>query len=148
MRFMLDESNDTILLNKEIEYLNSYIDLQKLRFSEKDDIRITFIIKGGTENIMIPPFLFIVFIENAFKYGINFKKPSFIDVQFEIDCESLKFHVKNSVHIKNETEKQGIGLVNVKERLKLLYKEDQSLKIINDIGTFNVDLIIKLNHVK
>src|SRR4030042_3730971 len=75
MRFMLNEVDEKmILLEKEVGYLRSYIELQKLRFSEKDDVDISFEIEGDVSDIRIPPFIFIVFIENAFKYGINIRK--------------------------------------------------------------------------
>jgi len=143
MRYMLSDVNkNEITLEKEIDYLKSYVDLQKLRFSEKDDIIISFDIQGDTSTIKIPPFLFIVFIENAFKYGINFKKHSFINIRFEISKNELKFNIKNSVHYKNSTQKQGLGLKNIKERLELLYSDNHKLEIINENGTFNVDLDI------
>ena len=77
MRFMLNEVDEKmILLEKELGYLRSYIELQKLRFSDKDDVDINFGIEGDVSDIKIPPFIFIVFIENAFKYGINIRKHS------------------------------------------------------------------------
>ena len=145
MRYMLNDINENeITLDKEIDYLKSYIDLQKLRFSEKDDIIISFDIQRDTSETKIPPFLFIVFVENAFKYGINFKKHSFINIRFEISKNELKFNIKNSVHYKNDINKQGVGLKNIKERLELLYRGNHKLEIINENNTFNVDLEIKL----
>jgi len=146
MRFMLDEVNENIItLDKEIKYLTSYIDLQKLRFSGNDDIEISFDVHGDTTNIKIPPFIFIVFIENAFKYGINYKKHSFINIKFETSDDELKFNIKNSVHNKNEQHDSGLGLKNIKERLELLYSENYNLEITTDNNIFNIDLVIRLS---
>ena len=145
MRYMLNDVNQKeITLDKEIDYLKSYIDLQKLRFSEKDDISISFETRGETSEIKIPPFLFIVFVENAFKYGINFRKHSFINIRFEVSTHDLKFNIKNSVHYKNEMPQQGVGLKNIKDRLALLFHDNHKLEIIHENNTFNVDLEINL----
>jgi LytS/YehU family sensor histidine kinase len=146
MRYMLNDVNENeIDIDKEIDYLKSYIDLQKLRFSENDDIIISFDIQRDSSVIRIPPFLLIVFIENAFKYGINIKKHSFINIRFEVLNNKFRFNIKNSVYYKNDVQKQGVGLNNIKERLKLLYGDNHKLEIINDNNTFNVDLEIKLH---
>lgn len=145
MRFMIDDVNkDIIALDKEIEYLKSYIDLQRLRFAENDNINIIFDIHGDTKKVKIPPFLFIVFIENSFKHGVNYKRPSFINIQFEIVGDVIKFSITNSVHYNKETQQQGLGLKNIKERLELLFRNNHTLEIINANNTFNVYLEIKL----
>jgi two-component system LytT family sensor kinase len=145
MRYMLDDLNENeISLDKEINYLKNYIDLQKLRFSEKDDIKINFDIQTDTPQTYIPPYLFIVFVENAFKYGIDFRKHSFIDIKFKITGNTFRFNIRNSIHYKNEGQENSLGLKNIKERLELLYGDDHKLEIINDNNTFNVDLNIKL----
>ena len=150
MRFMLDEVNENIIpLEKEIRYLESYIDLQKLRFSSKDDIKISFEVSVNKSNIRIPPFIFIVFIENAFKHGINYKKHSFIDIKFHISEDNrLRFNIRNSVHNSKESEKSGIGLKNIRERLELLYPGNYDLQISSDSNTFNLELIINLSTEK
>jgi sensor histidine kinase YesM len=146
MRFMLDDVNENLIpLDKEITYLQSYLDLQRLRFSEKDDIIISLDIHGDTANIKIPPFMFIVFIENAFKYGINYKKHSFINIQFVILNDSLRFYIKNSIHYTSELNNSGIGLKNVKDRLELLYPDSYNLEISNANNIFSVELGIRLS---
>lgn len=146
MRFMLDEVNEKMIpLEKEIQYLESYIDLQKLRFSSKDDIKINFDVYGSKSNIRIPPFILIVFVENAFKHGINYKKHSFIDIKFQLSEDNrLRFNIKNSIHNSKESEKSGIGLKNIRERLELLYPGNYDLQISSDSNTFNLELIINL----
>jgi LytS/YehU family sensor histidine kinase len=146
MRFMLDDVNENMIpLDKEINYLTSYLDLQRLRFSGKDDINISFDIQGDTTNVKIPPFIFIVFIENAFKYGINYKKHSFINIQLVIFNNTLRFNIKNSIHYTNELNSSGIGLKNIKERLELLYPDSYILEITSKNNIFNVDLSIRLS---
>ena len=145
MRFMLNEVDEKmILLEKEVGYLRSYIELQKLRFSEKDDVDINFEIEGDVSDIRIPPFIFIVFIENAFKYGINIRKHSFINIKFAVVNGELKFNIRNSIHHKNDLPDSGIGLSNIRERLKLLYQDKHNLEINSIDDIFNVDLVISL----
>jgi LytS/YehU family sensor histidine kinase len=142
---MLDEANAALIpLDKEINYLKSYLDLQRLRFSSHDDIDIRFDIKGDIENIKIPPFIFIVFIENAFQYGINYRKHSFIHIQFVILNGMLQFNIRNSVHTDIKEHHSGIGLKNIKERLELMYPDSYNLVISNEEHIFNVDLSIQL----
>lgn len=145
MRFMLDDVNeDFIPLEKEIAYLASYLDLQKLRFSEKDDVRINFNVKGDITSVRIPSFIFIVFIENAFKYGIDYKKPSFVDIKFDISDNLLRFNIKNSIHKTGDLQNPGIGLKNIRERLDLLYPGRYNLEIVSENDIFNLGLSIKL----
>ena len=146
MRFMLDGVNeDLIPLEKEITYLTSYLDLQKLRFSEQDDVRISFDVKGDITGIRIPSFIFIVFIENAFKYGIDYNKHSFVDIKFEVSDNTLKFNIRNSIHKTGDLQNPGIGLKNIRDRLDLLYPGSHSLEIGSENNIFNLDLIIRLS---
>jgi len=146
MRFMLDGVNENLIpLDREISYLTSYLDLQKLRFSGSDDIDITFNVQGDITNIKIPPFIFIVFIENAFKFGIDYKKHSFINIEFAISDNMLKFNIRNSIHYSNESNSSGIGLKNIRERLDLLFPGNYDLEIENKNDIFNLDLRIKLS---
>jgi two-component system, LytTR family, sensor kinase len=145
MRYMLNDINENeIDMDKEIDYLRSYIELQKLRFSSEDDIQICFDIQRDSMFTKIPPFIFIVFIENAFKYGINLKKHSFINIKFEVYGNLLRFNIKNSVNARNDIQRQGVGLNNVTERLRLLFGDAHKLNVSNENNIFNVDLEIKL----
>jgi two-component system, LytTR family, sensor kinase len=145
MRFMLDKSEKTnVNLNEEIEYLKSYIEMQKLRFLETDDINITFNTIGNTNQFNLPPFLLINFIENAFKHGIDYKKTSKIDIVLAVDKNKLLFKVENTIHqIKKNENNSKLGLDNVKKRLDLIYGTDYSLSI-NPAGEKHiVELTIK-----
>jgi len=146
MRFMLDDINENLIpLEKEITYLTSYLELQKLRFSEQDDVRINFEVKGDITGIKVPSFIFIVFIENAFKYGIDYKKYSFVDIKFEISDNNLRFNIKNSIHKTGDLQNPGIGLKNIRGRLDLLYPGKYTLEIASENDIFNLDLSIRLS---
>ncbi len=147
MRYMIYESAvDRIDLNKELEQLQRFIQLQKLRFSKDDDITIDLQIEGNTEEIQIAPMLLIPFVENAFKHGISLKKQSFLFITLKINKPKLEFSVRNSIHENNNQKEQsdtGLGLNNVKRRLQLLYPDAHELKIREDGKTFEVQLFLK-----
>jgi LytS/YehU family sensor histidine kinase len=126
MRFMLHENTqDYIAMNREIEYLENFISLQKLRIQSSPGIVIEDTINEKYCNHQIAPMLLIPFIENAFKHGISLTEQSWIKILLTCDEKNIRFEVRNSIHsFRNndpEREKSGIGLINVAERLKLLY---------------------------
>jgi len=149
MRFMLQENmQDKISLAREIDYLNNYISLQKLRTDPSPTISIVTNIEPLVSTIQIAPMLLIPFVENAFKHGISFREPSHINVTLEVRNNTLYFDVYNSKHVKpeNDPEKHtsGIGLNNVRQRLQLLYPGKHEL-IIRETGKdFFVHLTIQL----
>jgi hypothetical protein len=127
MRFMLHQNNlDFIPLRNEIEYLKNYISLQKLRIQSSSDITIDEKIDDGHCDHDIAPMLLIPLVENAFKHGISLAEKSWIKINLNCDREHIYFEIRNSIHsrqqhIDPEREQSGIGLPNVKERLKLMY---------------------------
>ena len=149
MRFMLQENmQDKIPLAREIEYLNNYISLQKLRTDAHPNIHIDVQIEQPLHSPEIAPMLLIPFIENAFKHGISFRAPSYIKISLEVKDKTLFFDVHNTKHQRSEhdpeKEKSGIGLNNVKQRLGLLYPGRHEL-IIRETGKdFFVHLTINL----
>ncbi len=149
MRYMLYESNnEKVPLNSEIEYIQSFIEIQKLRLAEEDDFIIQFNIEGETDHILIAPMLMIPFVENAFKHGINFKDSSIIKIELKISYNQLIFSVFNSNYkVDNELEKgkSGIGLENMKRRLELLYPNGHALEIKEEDEVHGA--ILKLNLV-
>ena len=150
MRFMLHENQqDRIALSKEITYLKEYLYLQSLRTSTTSSIQNTVDIQEVVGDYQIPPMLLIPFVENAFKHGISLNKPSWIRVQLSVDEGVLKFSVYNSIHKAHEhdpeSEKSGIGLDNVKERLRLLYENKYQLNIEETQQEFFVFLTLDLN---
>ena len=149
MRYMLYESNKAkVPLNSELEYIRSFIEIQKLRLSEEDDFIIQFNIQGETQNILIAPMLLIPFVENAFKHGISFKESSVIKIELVIKGDSLVFSVFNSKqHIEQSLErgKSGIGLENLKRRLELLYPGTHELEIKEDVDIHGAILTLNLS---
>lgn len=144
MRYLLYESEQgETLLSSEIEFMNNYIDLMRLRMSEKVRLSVSF--PDVYEDITIPPLLFIPVVENAFKHGISYREKSFIDVAMEVSKESITFRCDNSiVNTGNEgTDKHsGIGLENVSKRLNLLFPGKHELVIDKTEMTFHVRVTI------
>lgn len=149
MRFMLQENmHEKILLTREIDYLNNYIALQKLRTQTSPDIRIEVQIEDHILGLQIAPMLLIPFIENAFKHGISLREPSHIKITLQTKEGKLYFDVHNSIHTRPDNDpekgKSGIGLVNVKQRLKLLYNNKHELIIRENASEFFIHLTINL----
>ena len=149
MRFMLQENlHEKILLTREIDYLNNYISLQKLRTQTSPDIIIDVHIEDHILGLQIAPMLLIPFIENAFKHGISLREPSHIKITLQTKENTLYFDVHNSIHTKPDNDpekgKSGIGLINVKQRLKLLYNNRHELIIRENASEFFIHLTIKL----
>ncbi|MCD8740702.1 sensor histidine kinase [Mucilaginibacter roseus] len=136
MRYMLYESNDNkVDLEKEIHYLQNYIDLQKIRFGYKAFVE--FEVKGDVTTQRIAPLLLISFIENAFKHGVANDPETPIRMNLMVDNGTLDFHIENKKHNNNRDASGGIGLSNVKRRLNLLYPKKYALDI-DDTETFYV----------
>ena len=144
MRHMLYESEKEFVdLDKEIEYLSNYIDLQKLRLS--DDSHVSFSINGDMIGKMIKPMILIPFIENAFKHGVTADGAE-IQIEINIGEADLNLTVKNSVSkSKTKDNTPGIGLTNIKKRLDLHYPDCYNLQIDKKNDTYVVDLFLKLN---
>jgi hypothetical protein len=146
MRYLLYESDRGLTtLKKEIEFLQSYMQLMKLRVDEQVDISLNLEISDG--DVKIHPFLFISFIENAFKHGISYNEKSFIKVNLVQTETHIEFHCQNSVSVQNKITSpySGVGLENIKKRLKLLYGNRFNLKIDEKDATYKVYLIIPAN---
>jgi two-component system LytT family sensor kinase len=149
MRFMLQENmQDKISLTREIDYLNNYIALQRLRTDSNPIVQINTQIQESETYFQIAPMLLIPFVENAFKHGISFREPSHIKVSLEIKQGKLYFDVYNSKHLRPdndpEKDKSGIGLENVKQRLQLSYPGKHELVIHDTPKEFFVHLTIQL----
>ncbi len=142
MRYVLYESsNKTILLSREIRFLNNYIGLMKLRYTEKVNIEVSMPV--DFPDVQIPPLLFISFVENAFKHGVSYQSDSFIHVCMKLEGEQLLFQCSNSRSNKHD-EHGGIGLENIRKRLRLLFGESYVLSIDQLADSFNVLLIIPI----
>lgn len=147
MRYILNESpHENVRLSQEIEFLKNYIELEKLRLSEKIELDIFF--PGEFSDILLPPLLFLPFIENAFKHGVSYRNPSFLSIRMNIEGDRLRFECSNSIHqqqslgVKNRS---GIGLENIKKRLALLFPDRYELKIFEAESSFNVLLDLDIS---
>jgi len=148
MRYMLYDSNsETVPLDKELDYIKSFIEIQKLRLSEEDDFVLQFSVEGNTKAVRIAPMLLIPFVENAFKHGIDFKESSVIKIELMVEEHELVFSVFNScpnIGTAMEKGKSGIGLENLKRRLELLYYGLYSLEIREDQDVHGAILKLRL----
>jgi hypothetical protein len=146
MRYMLYEANaDKVMLSKEIDYLNGYIELQEQRFSNQ--VKVVNNIECANTSLLIEPMLLIPFVENAFKHGIGVIENPEIIINVYESAGKLEMEVKNNFNscsgeIKDKT--PGIGLHNVKRRLDLLYGSRHSLLVKNDGEIFLVQLQLNL----
>lgn len=149
MRFMLQENmQDKISLAREVDYLNNYISLQKLRTDSHPNVSIQTEIQDRENYYQIAPMLLIPFVENAFKHGISFRETSHIKINLEVKDGVLEFDVYNSKHLRKENDpekdKSGIGLENVKQRLILSYPNKHELIIRDTTKEFFVHLTVQL----
>lgn len=142
MRHLLyDSENETISIQKEMEFISNYVDLMKLRFSDK--VKISLKIPDQLPDKSIPPLLFTSFLENAFKHGISYQNSSFIDITLRYASNVLTFEILNSnAPINKEEDKFGIGIENSRKRLDLLYGNRYSLNIKDENDEFYVNLSI------
>lgn len=149
MRHIIYESRENYIpLHKEIEFVNNFIELQKIRTSA--DVDIQYEIKGNPPDAKIAPLLFEPFIDNAFKHGLPGTLNDFIHIRFEfLKADELKFTMSNNYEQNKDWQKSktGIGLENVKQRLNHLYnKQDYHLSTQKENGIFTIALKLKLIH--
>lgn len=149
MRYMLYECNEKqVPLYKEVNYLRNYLDLERLRQSEH--IKIEFNVEGLVGDQKVAPLLFIPFLENSFKHGLNTQlKDGFVKIQMNVNEEMIDFYIENSkgqiILAPANRPSGGIGLVNVRRRLKLLYPNHHTLEVSNKPNSFSVHLTVELD---
>lgn len=148
MRYVLyDSGREIISLNHDIQFLVNYIELMRIRYTDAIDIRVT---SPGElpEQVSIPPLLFIVFVENAFKHGISYTQPSFIHLDISYAEGLVTGIFANSRRPnKDDKHKAGIGLDNVRKRLELIYgSKNYTLNISEEPEKYTVKLVIPTLH--
>lgn len=147
MRYSLHDSQaDFIPLGKEIDYINQYIELQRLRTTDKNRISVNDqITEAAKEERQIAPMLLISLVENAFKYGISPTEETAIDIDLALENNELNFRVTNSIisNFKN-VESQGLGLQNIRNRLNLLYGYRHRLEYGRKDDQFFAELMVEL----
>jgi hypothetical protein len=145
MRYtMKDTQEDFVLLEDEINYINNFIELQKLRLDRS--VKLEY---DGLENIpalQIAPMLLIPFIENAFKHGVNSEQKSHIKIEIKINKTAFQLSVvNNKVNVQKDiAERSGLGILNTKHRLNLIYPSQHLLVIHDTEKDFSVSLHINL----
>lgn len=149
MRYMIYDSNvEKIDVEREIEFIRNYINLQKMRFSDDVPVIVSFSVSGDYNNYRLAPLMLISFIENAFKYGAKLEHKSEISISISFCNGGMEFVVRNSI-FKNvpsiDNKNQGIGIRNTKKRLDILYPGKHELNINNDGNEFSVKLLLNLN---
>jgi len=146
MRYIIYEANASkVLLTRELKHIDNYIELQKLRLTET--VQVRYEVHGNPMNIMIEPLLFCVFVENAFKHGIDYSQKNTISVILDILEKELRLTVSNpivpgkKIHDRSDS---GIGLENIRKRLELLYPGKHELKIAEMEQNYIVELTLKM----
>ena len=145
MRHILYEgSKKLILLTREVEFLNLYVQLMRLRYTRKVHINVD--VPPQLPELKLPPLMLIIFVENAFKHGISYREESFIDIKLRVENKRLLFSCCNSkpTQVQRTNEKGGMGLQNVRQRLELLYDDDYTLDISDGEKTYEVKLDIPM----
>lgn len=130
MRYSLYHTDKKVTLEQEAEYLNNYIELQKLRFGASVEMR--FHVDIAQRDVLIEPMLLVPFVENAFKHGVGLMADPVIIIMLKANGETIHFAVRNKFNMSPTEVKDassGIGLQNVRRRLDLLYKDHYTLNI-------------------
>ena len=145
LRSVLYDCNEAeITLNNEINLIENYIDLEKMRYGER--LKLSFIVEGPVHQIKIAPMILFTFVENCFKHGSS-KNPGtpYISIQIKADNNHLLFYAENDkckLPEKTKKKQEGIGLINVKKRLEIIYHENYRLDIEDGEQTFKIALKI------
>ena len=143
LRYMIEENGqDKVPLEQEVNYLNNYIEMQKMRSSPS--LSVNFDVTGNVAMAMIAPMLMLPFVENSFKYGMSNSAASPIDIKLEVTKESILFSVTNKKFDYLERHSSGIGIPNVQRRLELLYPGSYELDIKDHSDIYSVNLKILL----
>lgn len=151
MRYVLYQANEQqVDLKKEIDFAENYVDLQRIRYQDK--YKISFEVTGQIGDQKVAPLLFIDFIENAFKHGLERRfNDGFVAVKFQVEQKHIALNVTNSKgqndedQLSENSKRKGIGLQNVQRRLDLIYGASHQLKISETEEIFEINLSIQLS---
>jgi two-component system sensor histidine kinase AlgZ len=135
MRYSIYKAqNEYVTLEEEVEYLNNYIGLHKMRYHKKIDVDFQVDIKEGYK---VMPLLFIILLENAFKHGVeNLRENAFVRILLTTANNEIHFEIKNNFDDSPAPEGSGIGLHNLKRRLALAYENKHQLKLAQHNGEY------------
>jgi LytS/YehU family sensor histidine kinase len=143
LRYQLyDAEKERVSLGREIENLHNYLALESMRQNKMD---LDFQVEGNPDSVQLPPLLFLPFLENAVKHGMNTRGESHIEVYFKIDDGQVDFTVKNAKpHQSTASAEGGLGLKNIRRRLELLFAERHTLDLTDTADYFKVSLHLHL----
>jgi sensor histidine kinase YesM len=152
MRYVLYDANRSkIELAKEVQHLEDYIAMQRLRISDREQVQIEFQFQGDGTAQFIEPLILIPFVENAFKHGVSYDQPSFIKIDLRVSGGVFYFEVTNSkkkhadaAHATHD-DYHGIGITNTRKRLDLMYKDRYILTIKDRHDQYSTHLTIHLD---
>jgi LytS/YehU family sensor histidine kinase len=136
-------------LRKEVKYLQNYLDLEELR--QGQNVKIEFHVNGAIKEQQIAPLIFIPFLENSFKHGLsNQLSAGYVRIKIDIDAHNIQLEIENSKSSAQPSQETtvrsgGIGLVNVRRRLDLMYPRHYSLKIKDNPKSYTVNLTLDLD---
>lgn len=149
LRYILYESESSVSLDKELDFIRSYIDLMRLRQTDNMIIEADFPADG--QGIMIAPLMFMTLIENGFKHGVSPTEPSFVRIAISIaenkkGQKSVACRVENSFYPKTDADRSGsgIGIGNLRRRLALLYPKHHELTFDREGNTYIAEMTIKI----
>jgi len=141
MRYVIEDcENERVTLNSEIEYIENYIAFQQMK--SPDEQNISFDYSRAEKDVLIPPMLFIPFIENSFKYSKIEEFPdAFIEIVLSADQTSILFDIRNSIaDSRHQQPGAGTGIENVKKRLEIIFPQKHTLQILREEDLFQVHL--------
>lgn len=146
MRYTIyDGKESAVLLGQEVTFIENYLELQKIRLHKKSEI--TFQQNISNLKLEIPPLLFVIFLENAFKHGVEtLRDNAIVDLQLTEKEGVIKFYALNNYDHEERQNSGGLGLENIKRRLKLLFGDAYKLEIVDQENTYRVYLAINLNY--
>ncbi len=143
MRYSIYEGEkETVTLKEEIEYLNNYIELHKMRYHKKIDVQFDQHVLD--ENLNVMPLLFIILLENAFKHGVeNLREKAFVKVYLSTSESEIHFTIENNFDVETLSDEKGIGIKNLKRRLELAYPGRHTLKFQSSDDVYKVQLTLR-----
>ena len=144
MRYVVYETGDnSISLREDMQFVKNYVELMRIRYTE--DVNISFTYQQQLHGrVDVPPLIFIVFVENAFKHGVSYNATSYINIDIKCEDGFVVGRFENSLGEKRNNAKPGIGLENVCKRLDLIYGNDYDLQIDENDSSYCVTLKIPM----
>jgi two-component system LytT family sensor kinase len=144
MRYVTDDGLENYVpLQREIDCITDYIDLQRLRLGSK--VQLSYEVKGRLSDKQIAPLILITFIENVFKYGLSNNQHSIIVISILAEDRAINFYCENNIFATHtHLERSGIGITNTKKRLQFLYPNKHLLTINQENNKFIVQLTLQL----